>query len=244
MKKILIVINTLGRAGAETAMLEFLRKLDRTRFDISLYVMMGQGELSDNLPQDIRVLNRRLSSCSVWGKQGRLRLAKTVLASFFRNGNYFGKLAGLMKNFADMLKTGEIRLDKLCWPLVAEGAHRLEESFDLAIAWIEGGSAYYTAKHVKAEKKAAFIHIDYESAGYTPNMDQGCWEQFGRIFAVSEEVRESFARVYPQYEKKTLVFPNIIDAERIRCRAEEPGGFSDDYDGVRLLTVEIGRAHV
>lgn len=237
MKKILIVINTLGRAGAETAMLEFLRKLDRTRFDISLYVMMGQGELSDNLPQDIRVLNRRLSSCSVWGKQGRLRLAKMVLASFFRNGNYFGKLAGLMKNFADMLKTGEIRLDKLCWPLVAEGAHRLEESFDLAIAWIEGGSAYYTAKHVKAEKKAAFIHIDYESAGYTPNMDQGCWEQFGRIFAISEEVRASFARVYPQYEKKTLVFPNIIDAERIRCRAEEPGGFSDDYDGVRLLTV-------
>lgn len=137
----------------------FLKKLDRTKYEISLYVMMGQGELTDSLPQDIRVLNQRLSNCSVWGK-----------------------LAGVVRNYTEMLKAGRIRIDKLCWPLVAEGAHRFEESFDLAVAWMEGGSAYYVSKYVKAEKKAAFVHINYESAGYTPHMDQNCWEQFGRIF--------------------------------------------------------------
>ena len=218
-------------------MLEFLKKLDRTKHEVSLYVMMGQGKLSDYLPQDIRVLNKRLSSRSVWGKRGRLSMAVTVLASYFRNGDCLSKLSDFVRNFGDMLRTGRFQIDKLFWPLVAEGARRFDESFDLAVAWMEGGSAYYVAEHVNAEKKAAFVHIDYESAGYTRNMDRGCWEKFGRIFTVSEEVRESFVRVYPQYEEKTLVFPNIIDIEKVRRRAQEPGGFSDDYDGVRLLTV-------
>lgn len=219
------------------SMLEFLKKLDRTKYQISLYVMMEQGELSSDLPPDIRVLNQRLSNCSVWGRQGRFRMAVTVLTSYFRNGSYMRKLAGLVKNFVQMMKAGRVQIDKLCWPMVAEGAHRFEESFDLVIAWMEGGAAYYAAKHVKAERKAAFIHINYESAGYTLDMDQGCWEQFGRIFAVSEEVRESFVRLYPQYKTKTLIFPNIIDVKKIRQKAQEPGGFSDDYDGFRLLTV-------
>lgn len=218
-------------------MLEFLKKLDRKNHEVSLYVMMGQGELSDYLPQDIRVLNQKLSSRSVWGKRGRIQMAATVVASYLRNGGLWNKLSGFMRNFGEMARTGRFQIDKLFWPMVAEGAFRFEESFDLALAWMEGGSAYYVAKYVKAERKAAFVHIDYESAGYTPNMDRGCWEKFGRIFAVSEEVRESFIRVYPQYEQKMLVFPNIIDTEKVQRRAQESGGFSDDYNGVRLLTV-------
>lgn len=43
MKKILFVINTLGWAGAETALLELLRRLDAEEYEISLYVLLGAG---------------------------------------------------------------------------------------------------------------------------------------------------------------------------------------------------------
>lgn len=218
-------------------MLEFLKRLDRKNHEVFLYVMMGQGRLSAQLPPDIRVLNQKLSCQSVWGRRGRLRMAGTVAAAYFRNGNYWKKLRCFIKNFKDMIRAGRFQIDKLFWPVVAQGAHRFEESFDLAVAWMEGGSAYYVADYVKAERKAAFVHIDYENAGYTQNMDRDCWEKFGRIFAVSEEVKEAFVRVYPQYVEKTLVFPNIIDIEKVRQRALEPGGFADEFDGVRLLTV-------
>ena len=36
-KKILFVINTLGRAGAETALITLLKKLPENEYDISLY---------------------------------------------------------------------------------------------------------------------------------------------------------------------------------------------------------------
>ena len=45
MKKILFTVNTLGRAGAETALLELLRRLEGCGYEISLYVIMGQGEM-------------------------------------------------------------------------------------------------------------------------------------------------------------------------------------------------------
>mgnify|MGYP006369172137 CR=1 FL=1 len=41
-KKILFVINTLGRAGAETALITLLKKLPENEYDISLYVLCGQ----------------------------------------------------------------------------------------------------------------------------------------------------------------------------------------------------------
>ena len=49
-KKILFVINTLGRAGAEMAMTALMNKLDESQYEISLYVMLAQGELIKDIP--------------------------------------------------------------------------------------------------------------------------------------------------------------------------------------------------
>ena len=142
-----------------------------------------------------------------------------------------------MKNLISMVKERRIQADKLLWRVLSDGAERFDVCFDLAMAWIEGGSVYYVADHVKARKKAALIHIDYENAGYTRAMDRGCFERFTNIFAVSEETKRHFCNVYPEYEAKTDVFHNIVNQEVIRLRAQEKGGFSDGYGGFRILTV-------
>ena len=52
-KKILFVINTLGRAGAEMAMTALMNKLDESQYEISLYVMLAQGELIKDIPPSL-----------------------------------------------------------------------------------------------------------------------------------------------------------------------------------------------
>ena len=128
-------------------------------------------------------------------------------------------------------------MSKLFWRVLSEGAKRHGLSFDLAVAWLEGGSAYYVAEHVDARRKAAFIHTDYGKSGYTREMDRACWRQYERVFAVSGEVKTQFQTFYPEYAEKVEVFYNIINQSRIRRLAGEQGGFSDDYPGIRLLTV-------
>ncbi|MCI8592046.1 MAG: glycosyltransferase [Lachnospiraceae bacterium] len=237
MKKILFVINSMGQGGAETAFLEFLKKINEPEYEIFLYVLMGQGEMSGRLPSNVRVLNRTLSSLSVLTGRGRRRMARTVFLAFWSHGGWGRKLCYIIQNLTEMIKRKRFQISKLFWHVLSDGADRFDTKFDLAVAWMEGGSAYYVADHVNAEKKAAFLHIDYENAGYTRAMDRACWKQYGRILAVSEEVKNHFQIFYPEYAKMIHVFPNYIDQDRIRLRAEEPGGFSDDFDGMRLLTV-------
>ena len=237
MKKILFTINTLGRAGAETALIELLRRLENRDYEVYLYVIMGQGELISEVPSYVTMLNPSFDSHSVLSRDGRKRMVKTVAGSLFRNGRLFSKLGHAFKIYRSMKKHDQVQTDKLLWRILSDGAPRFDQKFDLAVAWLEGASAYYTADHVDADAKAAFIHIDYESAGYTREMDLDCFAQFDRIFAVSDETREHFIRVYPEYDHKVGVIHNLIDIDKIRREAQLGDGFTDDYDGIRLLTV-------
>lgn len=73
-KKILFVINTLSRAGAEMALLELLRKLGKEdTYELSLFVLMGQGEMIDQLPPGVHVVNERYIRTSVLEENGKSR---------------------------------------------------------------------------------------------------------------------------------------------------------------------------
>ena len=151
MKKILFVINTLGRAGAETALLELLNHLDTEKYEISLYVLLGQGEMISRVPPEVHIKNKRICEDSVLSGAGRRKLLQTSVMALFRHGHTIGKIRYLMKNLRVMKRAGKIQPDKLLWRVLSDGADRLDETFDLAVAYLEGGSAYYVADHVNAK---------------------------------------------------------------------------------------------
>lgn len=236
-KKLLFTINTFSRAGAETALLALLRRLDPAEYDISLFVLTAQGELITELPPYVHLLNPVFDHTSVLSKAGKKKLRKQVLKAFFRRGTGIRLLPYLFRNFRDMLLRGSVAADKLLWRVLSDGAPRWDTTYDLAVAYLEGGSAYYVADHVKAVKKAVFVHIDYRMAGYTKKLDLDCFQRFDRIFAVSDEVRLHFLEVYPEYAPAVEVFRNILDVPEIRRKSLLPGGFDDGFGGTRILTV-------
>lgn len=143
----------------------------------------------------------------------------------------------MIRALGHMIKTKRIQPDKLLWRMIADGAERQNETYDLAVAYLEGGSAYYVADHVNAKKKAAFIHIDYTQAGYTRQLDRDCYTKFDAVFPIGENVEKKFLEVYPECKSYTHVFHNVINQDMIRRKAKSYGGFSDNYDGIRILTV-------
>ena len=239
--RILFVINTLGQAGAETALLSLLQTLARekgeARYEISLYVLTGQGEMASRLPADVRLLNKKYREESVLTAKGRKYLKKTVLKAMFTRGTVVKLFPYLVKNTCAMLGKKRLLPDKLLWRVLSDGGMVLPEEYDLAVSYLEGGAAYFVADHVKTAKKAAFIHVDYEKAGYTRALDKDCYLAFDKIFTVSDEVREAFLKAYPELPEKTEVFHNILNKEEIVRRAEEGEGFTDGFTGMRLLSV-------
>ena len=237
MKKILFVINTLGRGGAENALIQLIKKLDKNEYDISLYVILGQGELIEKVPENVHVLNKNFDASSVLSREGKKKMKKHIFGMFFKNASVFKNIFYIISNCIKMVFKGRVLLDKLLWKSLSDASPVFEEKYDLAVAFLEGASAYYVRNYVNADKKAAFIHVNYVEAGYSRKLDKDVYTGFDRIFAVSGDVRESFISEYPECEEKTKIFENIIDREYVLKKGGEAGGFEDGFDGKRILTI-------
>lgn len=236
-KRVLFVINTMSRAGAETALLAMLKQLDDPMMAIDLFVLMDQGELLPMLPDHVTLLNKNPSYKSVLSPDGRTYLRNTAIKRLLKHANFLRLGPYMLSCYLDMRAKGAVFVEKLLWRAMSDGAPRLTGEYDLAVAYLEGGSAYYVADHVKAKKKVAWIHNDYAGSGYSTKLDRGCFDRFDRIFCVAEETRDKYLELYPQYASKTEVFENLMDNEAIVSKASLPGGFHDGYDGLRILTV-------
>ena len=237
MKKVLFVINTLGGAGAERALLELLKRFTPDQYEVDLYILLEQGELISQVPEYVNILNRNYTAESVLSAEGKKKLNKKVFMRLFTHGALFKNIPYLIKNAVAMLGRKKIYADKLLWRVMSDSGMKLNKSYDMAVAYLEGGSTYFVHDHVTAEKKFTFLHVDYKYAGYTRELDRDCYLDFDRIFTVSDEVKKSFVKVYPECSQNTYVFHNLIDQKEIRRKAELPGGFEDSYDGKRILTV-------
>ena len=57
MKKVLFVINTLGGAGAERALLELLKRFTPDQYEVDLYILLEQGELISQVPEYVNTVS-------------------------------------------------------------------------------------------------------------------------------------------------------------------------------------------
>ena len=76
MKKVLFVINTLGGAGAERALLELLKRFTPDQYEVDLYILLEQGELISQVPEYVNILNRNYTAKSVLSAEGKKKLNK------------------------------------------------------------------------------------------------------------------------------------------------------------------------
>lgn len=243
MKKILFVMNTMGRAGAERALLALIKNLPKEEYDISLYVLINRGELFDEVPDYVHILNKKPDNRSVLSFGGRLAIIHTVLRCFFRYASGFRLIGYFLKNLKIQLCAHRLLPDKLLWRTIANGSVKLQDTYDLAVAYIEGASTYYIAERIQAKKKAAFVHIDYQKAGYNKTVDLDAYQKIDRVFAVSKEARESFLRIYPEYNKKTFLFRNLHDTNRIASLAKKtlPDNSAFVKSSARYKLLTVGR---
>lgn len=218
-KKILFVINTMGRAGAEKCLLSMLKYMDTKKYDISLFSVINRGEMFQYVPKGIRLLNENPCSESVLDKKAKKELAKTILKNGFRRG-YFFKEAGYLWNMAAyQRKHGGLDFKKLFWKLLSDHGPKREETYDLAVAYIQGAATYYVMDHVKAKKKIVFLHNEFIDSGYCPKLEEAYYEKADAIYCVSKSICTHFAEVYPKLSGKMDVFYNLLDIEEIQEKA-------------------------
>lgn len=238
-KNILFVNNTLSTGGAEKVMLTMMKRLIDQGNSVHLFVVTGMGELVSQLPDGVKLLNEHFEEESALSHEGKQILTSKVIAAQakgFTGLRLFGYQAHALAN---MLRNGKIRAEKLVWRALSETAPKIKNEYDIAIAFTEGASTYYVAQNVAAQHKLAFVHISYENAGYSKQLDRNAYDAFDKIYAVSEEVKQSFLRVHPECYNKICIKENEINYtfNEELSKKEVENKFSCDKNDKIILTV-------
>jgi glycosyltransferase involved in cell wall biosynthesis len=240
-KKILFITNTMGRAGAERALVTMLNEIDPEQYEVSVRSMLPRGELFPILPKWVKILNKRYTVGSVMANTGLyfglFYTVKAMIICFF----HFKYWRQIFRYLVAYMKKDILSLSKLAWLPISIATPRMG-GYDLAVAYMEGASTYFVADRVEATKKVAFVHVEYKNHGYLKDIDHRYYQKFDRIYCVSKTVQQGMEKAYPEFIDRLDWFQNMLSDSLIREKADEGVGFTDtDFDGIRLLTV--GRLH-
>ena len=203
-KKIAFVANCCIVGGVETALINLLNVFDTEKYDVTLYTNFAGNPVIGRIPDNIRCID--LDEYNI----------KRVYNKAMDRHDYFTALK-LIKNYALFRVTKDF-YNKTAW--LYRHISFNDEHYDCVILYKYGISTIALAKKsFTTSKKAVWAHGDmpYFSNNY---LNVIC--TFDHCFCVSEYIREYFLQHCPSMKEKTEIFHNILNANEIIKKAQEP----------------------
>ena len=216
-KRVLVAVPSLCVGGVTASLLGFLALLPLRDWEVTLLLFSKENALRSAIPEGITV-----DDAAGGGKLESVRSA-------------------LSKTLQTPLLRPLFSLAKKCYhrfgsTLLASGSGNAAE-YDLAIAYQDGLSTWYMAQRVSAKKKIAFVHTDFTMAQYDAKQESAVYQNFQEICFGSLAARDRFLSLLPAFAARCSIVPNVVDRDAIRKKAEDGNGFTDDFSGLRILTV-------
>lgn len=208
-KRVLFIINQFFKGGAETALVNLLRTMDASRFDVDLLIfdmidLPGSLSLIPEIPAWVRVIN-------VAENEKKAAFVKKAVFKLER------KLTGTQP-----FRRGAIRY--------LQGQY-----YDAAISYGEWFSSALCARYAAARRKYVWIHADMDKAAFLHPDILRFEAQFDGFLFASRHSMEGAIKKYPQLASRALVVPNRVDSEKIIAMSEEILPISLPEDGLPLL---------
>lgn len=235
-KKILIVSHAMEIGGAERALLGLLENIDTNTYDVDLFLLRQEGELMKFIPNNINLLPE-IPQYTVLArpmiqtlKEGHIILTAARLYGRKKAEQYVKK---------EKLKENDIAIEyshkytKKFMPLIQK-----DIEYDLAISFLT--PHYFVTEKVKAKRKIAWIHTDYSMVKVDQKSQLQMWSAYDYIASISENVTESFLRVFPELKEKIILIENILPKTLIEKQSNEPMD-GDMEAGSLVCLLSIGR---
>lgn len=229
MKLIFFLIN-MNLGGTEKSLLNLISNLPQS-YQIDILLLDKKGELLNQLSNNVNVREiENKNQINEFLKIGSRRFAINEL----RRGNIFSFLKNII-----IFSLHKIRLLNHTFYGISNLIKEQEENYDVAIAYAGPHNfiSFYTHNYIKSKRKYQWIHFDIDKIVTNKNFGSRFYPCFDKIFCVSENAKDTFTKVFPQFEPKTEVFENIVSENLIKHQAEIGESFNDDFNGIRLLTL-------
>ena len=231
-KKLLFMLINMNIGGTERSFLNLLYTLNPDEFDVTLLLLEEKGGYLEDVPSWVNV--RILEGYQAL-KPEIMEPPLAVAGRYFQNGKP-GRAAGIASRHLVYKLTGN---RAAYYRYVLSNVQDILEEYDTAVAYAGPMDfiSLYILEHVKAREKIQWVHFDISRIGFDAEFARRHFKRFDHVFVVSNAAKEQLLRYLPDIADITEIKPNIISKEQCLKEAEKGKGFTDDYNGFRILTV-------
>ena len=232
MKKILFMCINMNIGGTEKALLTMLNEMDRRKYDITLFMLEEHGGFLNQIPDGIKVMYlKEYKTLKKFINNPPQLVAKELI----KNRKVISGLSVLFVYIISKL----MKDISIYYKYILSNVDTLNEEYDIAIAYAGPMDfiSYFVINKIKSKKRVQWIHFDITKIGFNVNFAKKIYDKFDKVFVVSNEGKDKLINFLPSLKDKTEVFFNIISCKMIEKMSYEGEGFSDDFDGTRILTV-------
>ena len=207
MQKIIFGITSLTLGGAERVLVDGVNELSN-RFDITIFTLYGQGELENELSDNIKIINminkpyKKLKQREKLAVSLKLLLNKKAIYKKYINKGYNTEIAFLEGPITRLFSAKNKKVRK--------------------IAWVHNDISQVFGKGIKASIKK--------------KMDKKCYSQYDKIVFVSNDNKEQFENTYKIDNDKVVIY-NYISSKRILEKANLRYGNIFKEGKINFLTV-------
>lgn len=227
MKRIAIVTNQMIMGGIEKSLITLLKQMIRCNCEVTLYLCKLGGELYNEIPEGVKVKD------IFFENHTGIEIFKTRI----KQGDIINALLYSIKVLFNKIDRNTFRVWNRSLNFSILNGENV--NYDIAIAY--GSPVSFSTSCIanicNAKKKYVWIHNEIDKIGFEINLLENYFDNFDKIFCVSKKCREVFLKNFSQYTSKTEVFYNFIDIDDIKLKANKEKGFTDSFNGIRLLTV-------
>ena len=221
-KKIIFVTEALWLGGIEVSLVNVLKSIDYSRYDVTVLALRNYRELESQIPA-----------------QCRLIIADRMTGSY-----PYKRIFGLMEEPQNATKFRRFIWKVLCLLLKAPEAvlwaNHIRtlfpgEHFDTAVIY-DNRTAETVVRGIPAARYLMFYHQGIMSHAYH---DHYGWKKAEKIIAVSDPIAEKLRSFMPKYAGKVITISNLIDVAAIREKSRAETDMT--FDDTKIKLVSCGR---
>lgn len=230
MRKILFTLHRMDVGGVEKAFLGMLESLPHEDLEVHVAFLAPEGGFMKYLPSWVHIHPIAPYYSNVTFMNSPLRTTvRKLLRGDFSSLRMFGE-------FMKSKITGS--KDNLC-RYILRNDDALGMEFDLAVNYSAPHEYldYYVGQHVKARRRATWIHFDVSKAYVNKKSVLANIAKSDRIFIVSDLGRKIFDKEYQSLASKTSTFTNLISPEAIKRDSRKPSKFKRVEGALNIVTV-------
>ena len=223
MKRILFIIDSLTCGGAEKSLVSLLSLLDRSKYEVNLWIRHKGGVFESLLTADTHLVDAP-----------RYSFAEKLL---LKSGGFAYSL--MLRVYRLLGK--HIHFSELLWKCQGWAMKVPEGNWDVVVAYQQGIPTYLVATKMSGCKRLAWINANIFNAGYNPTFNAKMYERMDGMCSVSEELHQILLQRYPQLSSKFTTIYDILNPKIIRRQAEEAIPEQDYNAKPCILTVGSAR---